>query len=289
MNREYEEYLNHKSVLDCETQRDLDRHQDDCSKILNTINEKAPYGAILRVQYIDPYWSEEEADKFIYSNAEEYLNILSFLDAKNGYDFVMNDNELCVAVYGSNYTIPGEKTYMQEVLVTYHFFNEEQGTRLYGFLEHISQHTVTKDDNEVLGSIFKQKDFFMDNTDLLRSLRFFKNKDSLFHENIIEIAMIAGDYMRQGVFDHIDSRDVNHKILELAAEFEDKYAELDWDAAESDYLSTITEFAEERLISDFDIEIDIPDKKLSIADRIKFAEAERKEYVPQKNNPELTK
>ena len=123
--RLYNEYLNHKSHLACESDSDINQHNLDCSKIFDFLYDASPAGAIVKVSYQDPYSQEQDSGWYKLIQQDGYDDLIQGFDVKNGIDFIILDGEIGIAVYGQNYSYEDD-TYMNEALLQFHFIDQNK-------------------------------------------------------------------------------------------------------------------------------------------------------------------
>ena len=121
----YDEYLNHKSFLECESEIDIEQHNNACSKMIELLMEYAPLGAVAKCSHQDLYHKTHEKDFYKFINKDGYDNLIQAFDIKNGIDFVIHEDEVGIAVYGQNYLFSGNY-YMNEVLIQFHFLDADK-------------------------------------------------------------------------------------------------------------------------------------------------------------------
>lgn len=164
----YDEYLNHKSHLACETDPDIHQHNLDSSKIFDFLYEAAPAGAIVKVSFQDPYHEKEEPAFYQLIDQDGYDDFIQGFDVKNGIDFVVFDGEMGIAVYGQNYSYEGD-TYMNEALLQFHFLDPEKTN--YTQIQEQLDCMDRLDQQQILLTNLYNSDIFLPSIDFIEKLR----------------------------------------------------------------------------------------------------------------------
>lgn len=79
-----------------------------------------------------------------------------------------------------------------------------------------------------------------------------EKKYAMNKENIFEATLVYATLVDDGRIDVIDSRVARQEICDIAEDFEKMYRDEEWE--DKDYLDTIMEYAEKRLIEKFGVE-----------------------------------
>lgn len=167
-------YLNSRSILDCENESDYERHTLETSNILDYLGKHAKAGAIVKVQHLDMA-RRDFAPTYMYVPTEDlYFNALNALDWKNGADFVADNGEIAVLVYGQNYNAYNyAEPFMEQSLVSYHFLNEDQIEHM-NFIENSMEFIKNTDSSSLeqnfLSVIYDYDDFFINSDELVKDL-----------------------------------------------------------------------------------------------------------------------
>lgn len=164
----YDEYLNHKSLLTCEEEKDIEQHNNDCNKMFELLMDYAPHGAIAKISHQDLYHKTHEKDMYKLIDKHGYDDMIQAFDIKNGIDFVIHDDEVGIAVYGQNYLFSG-KHYMNEVLIQFHFLDAKKAD-IISIQEQLDDIYSLEKEQTLLRELY-EKDIYIQNTDLKTQLR----------------------------------------------------------------------------------------------------------------------
>ena len=124
----FEVELNHKSIVDCDNEKDILRHNEDCEKIMGKIAHFAKYGVVVKKEYLDD-GHKNKVPTYRYFGRHEDIGsgvVEEACDLKNGADFVIQNGLFASIAHGQGYTIGKDPTYhLVETLNSYHFLNEK--------------------------------------------------------------------------------------------------------------------------------------------------------------------
>lgn len=94
--------LNSKSILDCNEQETL-IHEQEIDKILNEIYQLDNYDCAIIFKHIDEAHKNQE-DIIKPCQLHDFMDMIEYVDFKNGIDFAVEDNGVfVVVVYGQGY------------------------------------------------------------------------------------------------------------------------------------------------------------------------------------------
>lgn len=162
----YHELLNHKSILECENERDREQHAKDVNSMISKLDDFAKYGAVVKKQQVDKAHANSPAEYQVVS-ADSLMIAVEGCDIKNGTDFVIHENTLGVVAYGQNYTFKRDKvSHTLETLCSYHFLDES-----------VDFDSVADMKRQELAELYKDESKFLNTDKLLEDLRGVKKKD----------------------------------------------------------------------------------------------------------------
>ena len=164
----YNEYLNHKPLLTCEDEKDIEQHNKDCDKMFELLMDYAPHGAIAKISHQNLYHKTHEKDMYKLIDKHGYDDMIQAFDIKNGIDFVIHDDEVGIAVYGQNYLFSG-KHYMNEVLIQFHFLDADKAD-IHSIQAQLDE-IYSLDKEQALLEDLYQKNIYINNTALKTQLR----------------------------------------------------------------------------------------------------------------------
>lgn len=171
----YQEYLNHKSILDCESEKDIERHNLDVQRMYEILEERGKFGAIVKIEYQNVAHKKKEPAYGLVS-ADGYFQAIEGLDMKNGGDFVIHNGDIGIAVYGQNYSYNDHSVHhgtqhMVEALATFHFFDshhKDKAIELADYLDHTND--LEGEGYESLEQAYN-KPYYLDTENLKQELR----------------------------------------------------------------------------------------------------------------------
>ena len=98
--------LNSKSILDCDEQEEL-VHQLEIENVINEIYQLENYDCAIIFKHMDEAHKNKK-DVIKSSQLYDFMEMIEYVDFKNGFDFAVEDNGvLVIVVYGQGYEMNG--------------------------------------------------------------------------------------------------------------------------------------------------------------------------------------
>ncbi len=98
--------LNSKSILDCD-EKEMLIHEREIEEILNVIYQLEDYDCVIIFKHMDEAHKNKE-DVIKSCQLYDFLEMVEYVDFKNGIDFAVEDNGVFVIIaYGQGYEING--------------------------------------------------------------------------------------------------------------------------------------------------------------------------------------
>lgn len=167
----YDEFLNNKSILDCESEKDIQQHNNEIAKIFELFQEKTKAGAILKLSFTD-IANQRFDPEYMYLATEDLNKAFDSLNCKNGVDFAIYKGDISAAVYGENYTLYNSKEEcMVEAAIGFHFIDETQTEHIETVKNCLDFIDDVKLKKEFLSIVYRMDDFFIDSTKLIDSIK----------------------------------------------------------------------------------------------------------------------
>ena len=93
--------LNSKSILDC-SKTEIEKHNQECSTIIETLHKHDNYNCAVIYKHFDK--ANKEKEPIIKQcNLYDCLDMVQYVDIKNGVDFTFVEGFLTFICYGSEY------------------------------------------------------------------------------------------------------------------------------------------------------------------------------------------
>lgn len=166
----YDEFLNKKSILDCESEKDIQQHNNEINKIFDVFQTNAKAGAVLEIKYTD-LGHRGDKSEYMYISTEDFRKAFDGLNTKNGVDFSVY-KDICAVVYGQNYTLYNSKEEcMEEAVVGFRFIDETQAEHIETVKNCLDFIDDVKLKNEFLSIVYRMDDFFIDSTKLVENIK----------------------------------------------------------------------------------------------------------------------
>lgn len=98
--------LNTKSILDCDEQ-DILIHEQEVEEIVNEIHQLNNYDCAIIFKHVDEA-HKKQVDVIKPCQLHDFMEMVEYVDFKNGFDFAVEDNGVFViVVYGQGYEMKG--------------------------------------------------------------------------------------------------------------------------------------------------------------------------------------
>lgn len=100
------ELLNSKSILDCATEQEVEKHYKEIQNFLNVLYSIHNYRTLLRFCFVDEI-HKKNVEVILRCVLHESIDVIDGIDCKNGFDIRITDSfeYLTVIVYGQHYLL----------------------------------------------------------------------------------------------------------------------------------------------------------------------------------------
>ena len=96
--------LNSKSILNCNEEEEKE-HNNEIEEISKMIYSLPNYDCAIIIKYVDKA-NEKRKEEILSCNMHDYLDMLEYIDIKNGIDLVIEDNNIfSIHAYGQCYKL----------------------------------------------------------------------------------------------------------------------------------------------------------------------------------------
>ena len=96
--------LNSKSILNCNEEEEKE-HNNEIEEISKMIYSLPNYDCAIIIKYVDKA-NEKREEEILSCNMHDYLDMLEYIDIKNGIDLVIEDNNIfSIHSYGQCYKL----------------------------------------------------------------------------------------------------------------------------------------------------------------------------------------